>query len=307
MWKIDECGSWLKSVETLGASVKPKMPLSCCSAARLIAVLISSLEVARLATNLKSITDTFGVGTRIAVPSSRPASSGSTSPTALAAPVEVLMHLIERRLVIGVGMHRRHKAFVDADRVVQDLDHGSEAIGGARAVGDDGVRLVELVVVDAVDDRKVGAVGWRRDQYALGPGGEMRGRFVLGGENAGAFQRDIDAELLPRQLCRVPDGGHLDGAVAAIDAVTLDRDLAGKAAVDRIVAQQMRVGFHRREIVDRQNLEILAPGLNGGPQNVAADAAKAVDGYAYGHLLLLPSRAVARSFALNISIFAKSI
>ena len=42
-----------------------------------------------LATNLKSTTETFGVGTRIETPSSLPLSSGSTRPTALAAPVEV--------------------------------------------------------------------------------------------------------------------------------------------------------------------------------------------------------------------------
>ena len=58
-------------------------------AAFLIASLISSLVVARLATNLRSTTETFGVGTRIAEPSSLPLSSGSTRPTALAAPVVV--------------------------------------------------------------------------------------------------------------------------------------------------------------------------------------------------------------------------
>ena len=39
--------------------------------------------------NLKSTTETLGVGTRIDTPSSLPFSSGSTSPTALAAPVVV--------------------------------------------------------------------------------------------------------------------------------------------------------------------------------------------------------------------------
>ena len=55
----------------------------------MIAALISSTEVARLARNTRSTTETFGVGTRIEVPSSLPFSSGSTRPTALAAPVEV--------------------------------------------------------------------------------------------------------------------------------------------------------------------------------------------------------------------------
>src|ERR1041384_2721094 len=89
MWKVDEWLSWLKSIDTLGASVQPRMPLSWLAAASLSALLISSLSFLRLATNLKSISDTLGVGTRIATPSSLPFSSGSTRPTALAAPVEV--------------------------------------------------------------------------------------------------------------------------------------------------------------------------------------------------------------------------
>ena len=46
-------------------------------------------EVARFAEKTRSTAETFGVGTRIAVPSSFPFSSGSTRPTAFAAPVEV--------------------------------------------------------------------------------------------------------------------------------------------------------------------------------------------------------------------------
>src|SRR5205085_10611330 len=69
-WKVDECGSWLKSIETLGAVVYPKMPFSSCSEARFIAALISLTSVERLATILRSTTETFGVGTWIATPSS---------------------------------------------------------------------------------------------------------------------------------------------------------------------------------------------------------------------------------------------
>src|SRR5438105_317720 len=169
------------------------MPLSCWSAARFTAPLISSLLVARRATNLKSTTDTFGVGTRIATPSSLPASSGSTRPTALAAPVEV-----------GGGL-------------------------------------------------------------------------VLRGEDAGALERDIDAELLPRQRGRVLDGGHLDRAVADADGVARDLHLAGKAAMHGIEAQQVRIGLHRGEVVDRDDFDVLAFRFRDGAQHVAADATKSVD------------------------------
>src|SRR5947199_10054556 len=64
-WTIEERASWLKSIETFGRSVTPRMPLSCCSAARLTAVLISSTEVARLATIFRSNTDPLGPGTRL--------------------------------------------------------------------------------------------------------------------------------------------------------------------------------------------------------------------------------------------------
>src|SRR5450755_1822821 len=119
------------------------MPLSCCSAARRTAPLISSLVVLRLATNLRSTTDTFGVGTRIETPSSLPSSSGSTRPTALAAPV-----------VVGI---------IDsaADRVVHHLGERRQAVGGAGGIGDHEMFTGQLVVVDAVDDGEVGIVGRR--------------------------------------------------------------------------------------------------------------------------------------------------
>ena len=65
------------------------MPFSGPSAAALMAALTSSTLVSRLAMNFRSTTETFGVGTRIANPSSLPFNSGSTRPTAFAAPVEV--------------------------------------------------------------------------------------------------------------------------------------------------------------------------------------------------------------------------
>ena len=88
--KMELAGLWLKSADTSGASLTVRIPLSRLPlAARRIALLISSAVVLRLATKLRSTIETLAVGTRIAVPSSRPLSSGSTRPTALAAPVEV--------------------------------------------------------------------------------------------------------------------------------------------------------------------------------------------------------------------------
>src|SRR5437660_11198129 len=119
-----------------------RTPLSAPATSALAALLISSTLVARLAVNLKSTRETFGVGTRTATPSSLPFSSGSTRPTAFAAPVEVgimesaaaravevLVQLIQHRLVVGVAVNRGHEALRDADHFVHDHCDRRETVG----------------------------------------------------------------------------------------------------------------------------------------------------------------------------------
>src|SRR5450755_216389 len=65
------------------------MPFKSPLAAFLTAALISSTVVLRAALKLKSTKETLMVGTRIANPSNFPFNSGSTRPTAAAAPVLV--------------------------------------------------------------------------------------------------------------------------------------------------------------------------------------------------------------------------
>ena len=93
---------------------------------------------------------------------------------------------------------------------LQHLGDRREAVGGAGGVGDDEVVLRQLVVVDAVDDRQVGAVGRSRDDDALGAGREVGGGLVARGEDAGALEGDVDAEVLVRQLGRDRARGDLD-------------------------------------------------------------------------------------------------
>ena len=54
--------------------------------------------------------------------------------------------------------------------------------------------------------------------------------------------------------------------------------------MDRIVAQQVSVGFNRAEVVDGDDFDIGAAGFDDGAQDVAADAAEAVNGNFYSHL-----------------------
>ena len=164
------------------------------------------------------------------------------------------------------------------DGVVQHLGHRRQAVGGAGGVRDHEVLGGQLVVVDAVDHGEVGAVGGRRDDHALGAGIEMGLGLVLRGEDAGAFERDVDAEFAVRQLGRVAHGRDLDALAVDDEELAVDLDLAGESAVDGIEAQQVGVGLDRAEIVDRHDLDVLAAGFVDGAQHVAADASEPVDG-----------------------------
>ena len=106
----------------------------------------------------------------------------------------------------------------------------------------------------------------------------MRGSFLLRREDAGAFERNIDVEILPWQGRRILGGGDLDLAVADADRIAGDLHLAGKAAVHGIEPQEMRIGLNRSEVVDGDHLDIVALRLGDRAQNVAADAAEPVDG-----------------------------
>ena len=60
----------------------------------------------------------------------------------------------------------------------------------------------QLVVIDAVDDGEVDALGRRGDQHFLSAGSEMLAGILTVREEAGAFQREIDAVVAVRQLGR---------------------------------------------------------------------------------------------------------
>ena len=57
-----------------------------------------------------------------------------------------------------------------------------------------------------------------------------------------------------------------------------DVDLAGEAAMHAVELEQMGVHLGRAEIVDRDEIEILAPGLEEGPESQPADPPKSVNG-----------------------------
>ena len=207
-----------------------------------------------------------------------------------AGPVEVLVHLVERWLVIGVGMDRGHHALLYADQVVEDLGDRRQAVRGARRVRDDHVVLGDRVVVHAENDGLVGIGGGRRDQDALGAGGEVgRGLFLVG-EDAGAFHGDIDIEFAVRQVFRIADGGAEDRLAIDHDLVTVDLNVSREAAMNGVEAQEMGIRGDGAEIIDRDDFNVLAVMLDDGAQDETSDPAKSIDCDTYCHFKILLRR-----------------
>ena len=143
--------------------------------------------------------------------------------------------------------------------------------------------LRQLVVVDAVDDGQVGAVGGRRDEDALGAGIEVQLRLFLRREDAGALERDINAESLMRKLRRILDRGHLDRAAAGVDRVARNFHFVREAAVHAVETEKMCVRFDGAEIVDGDDFDVGATALDDRAQHVATDAAETVDRHLHCH------------------------
>src|ERR1700758_1268208 len=145
---IEDRESPLKSDETSSSSSNPRYPFrGPLSAAFFRAAFTSSLVVFFSTHATRSTTETFGVGTRMAKPSSFPARSGITSFSAFAAPVDVGIMLIaaararrrpqvfvrevENHLIVGVGVNRGHRAAYDFELVIDHLGDRRQAVRSA--------------------------------------------------------------------------------------------------------------------------------------------------------------------------------
>ena len=75
--------------------------------------------------------------------------------------IGIFVRLILGRLIVRVRVNGRHQTLFDAERFVQHLRDGGQAVGRAASVADALEVRVELVVVDAKDAGQVGTVLWR--------------------------------------------------------------------------------------------------------------------------------------------------
>ena len=198
---------------------------------------------------------------------------------------QVFMIDVGEHLVVRVGMDRRHDAVLKTDHVVQRLHQRRKAIGGARSVRDDRHCTGQHVMIDAVDHRRVHrAAGGCRDHNLLGPTREMLGCLLVAGKEPCALQHEINAELTPRQFCRIAFRKHLDAIAIDDNRIAVHRNGSREAAMRRVKARQMSVGLWIAEVVDGNDVDFLiAMTLVDRAQNITADATVAIDADANRH------------------------
>ena len=182
-------------------------------------------------------------------------------------------------LLGGGGMDGGHQSLGDAERVVDDLGHGSQAVGGAGGVGHHiHIRRVELVV-DAHDESGGHIVlGRCGNDDLLGPVVEVGGGLFHGAVSTGGFDNVLGAAVIPGNLGGVviavdPDLLAVDDEVAVIPLHgTLERPEYGVVLylVDHVV--QIRVAQ-----VDAPDLVAAASPFHHDPQSHASNAAEAVN------------------------------
>ncbi len=149
------------------------------------------------------------------------------------------------------------------------------------------MRLSKFLLVDAVNYRQIGICCRGRDEHFLGACFQVCGGFFLGCKEAGAFQRNVDAEFFPGKFRRVAFCRDFDRTTADIHARLGGFDFAGEGAMHAVIFQHVGVGFHASQIVDGNDFDVLAARFRNGPKDETANAAKTINRYTNCHILNL--------------------
>ncbi len=113
----------------------------------------------------------------------------------------------------------------------------------------------------------------------------MLAGVITRAEQPRRFEHDIDFQIFPGQLRRIPLGHHEHLVAVDDQAILLGLNTAAIAPVHRVVAEQVRQSFGVRQIVHRDEIEIGPPSIPlRGTHYHSSDPTEAVDAHTYGHV-----------------------
>jgi len=93
-----------------------------------------------------------------------------------------------------------HESLINTESIINDLAQGSEAVGSARSVGNNGhVRAVSLVV-DTVNESWGIILGWGSEDNLFGSSGKMSSDALLSKENSSRFAEVFSSSVSPRAV-----------------------------------------------------------------------------------------------------------
>ena len=131
----------------------------------------------------------------------------------------------------------------DTNRVLDDLDHGREAVGRTRGSGEQPMAcgIIELIV-DADDNvQRIRVFHRGRHDHPLHAALEIRLQLLWRQKLARAFKHDIATEIAPRHLARQTCRGKSDVMLANRDRSIVFGCQAGMPpAMNTIELEQMR-------------------------------------------------------------------
>lgn len=145
---------------------------------------------------------------------------------------------IDGLLGSSVGVDGGHETLNDAELVVDNLGERSQAVGGARSVGDDVGAAVVLLVVDTHNVH--GGVGRRsRDDNLLGTALQVSAGLVDGGEDTSGLDDVVGAGLGPLDVGGVTLGVELDLVAVDNEVVAIVGDLTLEDTVGRVILEHV--------------------------------------------------------------------
>ena len=142
---------------------------------------------------------------------------------------------VDNHLGGGHGVNGGHESLLNAEGVVDHLDHGGEAVGGAGRAGH--VSHVGLVIVgvDSHDDGGGLVLGGGGEDDLLHAGLDV-GLAGLGGEEgAGGLAEVLHSEVLPWDLLRLAGVGGLDTLAVDDEVLAVHLQRALPSAVNGVV------------------------------------------------------------------------
>jgi hypothetical protein len=187
-------------------------------------------------------------------------------------------------LVRRVRVDRGHDPALYSHRVVQHARNWPEAVRGAGRVRYHVVLVrVVHVVVHAEHDGHVRLGGRRGDDHLLRARREVLRRVVALGEEAGGLDHHVGAQVAPWQRRRIALREHLQLVAVHDQAVVREVHLALERAEDRVVLEQVGERLRVGDVVHTDPVDV-RPARVRGAEDVAPDAAEAVDAGLQGHV-----------------------